>query len=313
MTYKFTNLTPVTQKKNSTHKYLTRNDPSNSWGIYCTTAGFQKVPPHAIYPMQQHPQHYLFNKQKGRILDEYQLVYITHGQGILITADKKEQIIYPGSLLFLSPGLWHSYYPDPEVGWNEFWVGFSGEGMDQLVRSGYFQRDALLIKFGIHNRLVDFFEEIYQVAEVEQSGFQQYLAGIIYNMLGYIYYKNKNALYIDNPVVEKIREAKKLMQDSLDENPSPFEISEKLGMGYSWFRRNFKEYVGISPGQYQLQLKHLRAKELLRDTPLSISEISFELGFDNLSQFSIFFRKYEGVSAREYRNNNIESSILHTL
>ena len=95
------------------------------------------------------------------------------------------------------------------------------------------------------------------------------------------------------------------MRDRIFDNPSPEDIAKELGLGYTWFRRTFKEYVGSSPGRYQLQLKHLKAKEMLINSHYSISEIAFNLGFENISQFSTFFKKYEGVPPSSFRFNNI--------
>ena len=64
----------------------------------------------------------------------------------------------------------------------------------------------------------------------------------------------------------------------------------------------FKEYTGVSPAQYQLQQKLLRAKELLTSTPLTISEIAYSLHFENAGQFSTFFTKKEGVMPSEFRD-----------
>lgn len=78
-------------------------------------------------------------------------------------------------------------------------------------------------------------------------------------------------------------------------------IEGSIGVGYSLFRREFKRYSGISPGQYQQQLKLARAKELLSSSNLSIAEIAFELNFECVGQFSTFFRKKEGVTPSEFR------------
>ena len=81
----------------------------------------------------------------------------------------------------------------------------------------------------------------------------------------------------------------------------PEEIASRLGLGYSWFRRMFKEYTGVSPAQYQLQQKLLKAKELLTSSSMNISEIAYSLKFENAGQFSTFFKKKEGVTPSEFR------------
>ena len=85
-------------------------------------------------------------------------------------------------------------------------------------------------------------------------------------------------------------------------NHIPLEkIAEQLNVSYTWFRQAFKQYTGFSPAQYQLQLKLNRAKELLINSNLNISEIAYELGFDNASHFCTFFKSREKMTANEYR------------
>ncbi len=91
------------------------------------------------------------------------------------------------------------------------------------------------------------------------------------------------------------------MKEQVEEPFRPEEIARQLGLGYSWFRRMFKEYTGVSPAHYQAQQKLLRAKELLTGTHLNITEIAYMLKFGNASQFSTFFKKREGVTPSGFR------------
>lgn len=100
---------------------------------------------------------------------------------------------------------------------------------------------------------------------------------------------------------EKIIEARQLIKDNMDGILSQEDIASKLGLGYSWFRRMFKEYTGVSPAQYQLQQKILQAKELLTDTTMTISEVAYKLHFESAGQFSTFFKKKEGITPTRFR------------
>jgi AraC-like DNA-binding protein len=62
-----------------------------------------------------------------------------------------------------------------------------------------------------------------------------------------------------------------------------------------------KNFTGISPRQYFLQLKVMRARELLITTDQSIKEISYQLGFDSIYYFSRFFKQKTGMSPSEFR------------
>ena len=64
----------------------------------------------------------------------------------------------------------------------------------------------------------------------------------------------------------------------------------------------FKAEYGISPINYQIYLRIKESRYLLRETDMSLSQISRILGFSSASYFSQSFRKAEGVSPLEFRN-----------
>ena len=74
-----------------------------------------------------------------------------------------------------------------------------------------------------------------------------------------------------------------------------------MNVGYSWFRKLFKNYTGLSPGQYYLQLKIEKAKELLCNSNSPIKKIAQELNFDSSFYFSRIFKDKTGLKPTEYR------------
>jgi len=74
-------------------------------------------------------------------------------------------------------------------------------------------------------------------------------------------------------------------------------------MSYSGFRSKFKSETGLSPRQFQLQIRINRAKDMLKQTNLSISEISDILAFCSLFYFSRIFRDKTGFPPNEYRKS----------
>lgn len=102
-------------------KYLTVGPNDRLWGTAVNSVGFQEVGPGEPYPPGNHPSRYLFSEERGRILQEYQLLYITKGQGRFRSASLPHQVSVPqGSLLLLFPGEWHTYRPLEETGWREY-------------------------------------------------------------------------------------------------------------------------------------------------------------------------------------------------
>ena len=118
-------------------KYLIPADGDELWGLTVTGVGSQVITADEVYPPQNHPQGYFFDVEEGRVLDEFQLLYITDGEGMFTYGEPRvSQRIEEGKMFFLFPGVWHTYRPFENSGWKEYWIGFKGEMIDRLVASG---------------------------------------------------------------------------------------------------------------------------------------------------------------------------------
>lgn len=79
---------------------------------------------------------------------------------------------------------------------------------------------------------------------------------------------------------------------------------QELNLDYPSCRRLFKDYTGLSPYQYFLQLKIHRARHLLQEGNLSVKEVSYEPGFDNQYYFSRIFKEMTGRSPSEWQRRS---------
>ncbi|HKK63500.1 MAG TPA: AraC family ligand binding domain-containing protein, partial [Bacteroidales bacterium] len=105
--------------------YLTSSEEDENWGITLNVSGKTETAPHATYPSPKHPNGYFFTWNSGRVLNEYQINYITQGSGVFET---REQVfeLKTGSIFIIFPGVWHRYRPVSDKGWAENYIGFSG-------------------------------------------------------------------------------------------------------------------------------------------------------------------------------------------
>ena len=92
-----------------TSKYLIANERDGQWGLTISTIGYEEIMPGDSYPTKGHADGYYFDLQKGRILNEYQLLYLTEGEGIFESTNQKPTRIKQGDLFLLFPGEWHTY------------------------------------------------------------------------------------------------------------------------------------------------------------------------------------------------------------
>ena len=290
---------------NNSLKYLTISPNDWDWGLVVTTVGKQSIAPNEHYPaMQQHPDSYYFKPQNGRILEEFQMVYINEGSGFFESRSGPRQKVEAGTVIFLFPGERHNYAPDPQSGWSEYWIGFRGRIAERIVAAGFFSRKNALLNIGISNTLMSLYRDAIHLADKESIGCQQILSGIVNHMLGIVSYKYKNYGDGGNRTEEVINEARQLMRERVHHSLRAEDIANSLGVGYSWFRQTFKRITGIAPTQYISRLLISRAKEILVSEQQSISETAYTLGFESVGQFSTLFRKIEGITPRQFRDEN---------
>lgn len=283
-------------------KYLLVNEKDKRFGLTVNTVGFQPIAPHSLYPSTEHPKNYYFNPKKGRILSEYQIVYISKGRGTFSSSLTKKTSISKGQVMLLFPGQWHSYCPLKETGWNEYYIGFEGMIIDNIAENGFIVPESPILNVGINEDLVHLFSNAIKVAKEDKTASQQYLAGITFNILGTILSLAQNRNFESKESSQKIERAKVIMIENLHKNIDIKGIAANLGISYSLFRKAFKEYTGYAPAQYVQELKLRKAKELLAETNHSIKEVSYELNFSSYEYFLSFFKKRVGHTPMEYRN-----------
>ena len=290
-------------------KYLIVNDMDQKFGLSVNTVGFQSIVPHSPYPLKDHPSGYFFNPQKGRILREYQFVYITKGRGLFTSDSTPETQICKGRLMVLFPGQWHTYHPLIHTGWNEYYIGFEGEIIDNIVKNSFLSPEKQILEVGLNEELVNLFSRAIEVAETDKISSQQYLAGIVLHMLGMILSISKNKIYEIGDMDQKIEQAKIIMNENVFKDVDPEELAMKLNISYSWFRKIFKDYTGYAPAKYFQELKLRKAKQLLVGTSQSVKEISYQLNYTSTEHFFSLFKKRTGFTPLEYRSFGRETEL----
>jgi AraC-like DNA-binding protein len=71
----------------------------------------------------------------------------------------------------------------------------------------------------------------------------------------------------------------------------------------SSFKREFRKVYGTTPGKWLMERRLIHSASLLQTTDLSVTEISFECGFEDVSHFSRSFKEKFGQSPSDYRDS----------
>ena len=284
-------------------KYLLASERDLLWGLTVTTIGYEEIAHGDPYPTRGHADGYYFDLQKGRILPEYQLLYITEGEGIFHSKTVPEAKLKEGDFFLLFPGEWHSYHPTGLRGWKKYWIGFRGQNMDDRVRAGFLSPTKPIYHVGFSDTIVRLYKNAFDSAIAEEAYTQQVMAGIVNLLIGLMYSKERNIeLKTRNQThVDLINRARLRIREELESSLTIQQVAEDLGMSYSNFRKLFKEHTGLSPATYQQDLRLLRAKELLTTTDMSIKEIAYKLNFESPDYFSAKFKIKTGRKPSEMR------------
>ena len=99
----------------------------------------------------------------------------------------------------------------------------------------------------------------------------------------------------DNPVVKAIE----IMKDSVEKDIDISSIARSLRLSPALFSMKFKKTTGLSPNIYFTNIKMNEAKKMLKKK--SVTEVSFDLGYDNISHFIRLFCDKFGVTPKQYQ------------
>ena len=283
-------------------KYLTLSPEVEELGLYVTNAGYNLIKPYDDYPYSEHPLGYLFEWDKGRVLDEFQVNYIIEGRGIFESASCKKRKVNKGSIIMVFPNEWHRYQPLKKTGWNEYWIGYKGSIANNLLRLNLIDKTNPVIEIGFDEHIFGLYQEMTEVIKEECFSYQLLAAGILLQIIGKTREIDSRKFFQRNQNLKQINNAKVKLTEHLDQTISPEEVAQSTNMSYSSFRKIFKRYVGISPMQYQLQHRVIKAKELLCRPDLTIKNIAYKLGFHSSSHFSKVFKDKTGLTPMQFRS-----------
>ncbi len=100
---------------------------------------------------------------------------------------------------------------------------------------------------------------------------------------------------------KQVRLARLLLHRSYNAPITIKDLGREVSLSPYYLIRAFRHVYKQTPHQYLMELRIAKAKELLRNSDLSITEICAAVGFESLGSFSTLFRKAAGLSPSAYR------------
>ena len=122
------------------------------------------------------------------------------------------------------------------------------------------------------------------------------------------YWHENNIMYNEVKITDTLKNALMYVEENFD-TATEAQTAEHCHLSYTHFSYIFKKAMGKSFSEYITFLRLSKAEKLLLSTNKSITDIATEVGFSTASYFISKFKKYKGVTPRQFKEN-IHSAVL---
>lgn len=203
--------------------------------------------------------------------------------------------------MYLPPELPHEYYPENDE-WNTCWMIFRGDFLKGIMNTMGFIGEMVATDADL-TAFEKIFGRIYSLAADNLHNGEK-CSLLIYNavlaakeILGGKQEENNTGNLIADNAVRYINEH---YGDDITLN----ELACLSGVSPQYFDRVLRERLNMRPMEYIARVKISKAKSMLLDCDMSVTQLSKILGYTSPTYFGIVFKKYEGISPSEFRKNS---------
>ncbi len=145
--------------------------------------------------------------------------------------------------------------------------------------------------------------EIIKLFKIKPYGYELLIKGLLYRIFWEIFdkYIEKSKNKELSLKLERIKDVLVYIDSNYQKTITLDELSKKGNISKFYLCRIFRDVLHISPIEYINKIRVEKATEFLRNTNMSISDIAFECGFNNISYFIKIFKKFMRTTPLKYR------------
>ena len=243
--------------------------------LYITSYGFEDISQNARWG-------------KGS-RDTFIIHYVLEGEGVFNGNPVKK-----GEGFVITPKTSHKYYSSKSNPWKYFWLTFNGTSARDICKKYIFCNELNIFKFDFMGKLLNLCESIFS-----EDGAITETKALSYFFTLLSFHDKK----IGSAGNRYVAAAKNYMNIHFCRNITITEIASAIGIDDRYLYNLFIRHEKVSPKNYLSDLRLGKAKALLVNTDLSISEIAVSSGFPDVLYFSRYFSKKMNISPSMYRKS----------
>jgi AraC-like DNA-binding protein len=292
-------------------RYLPITQRTMRWGLYLTGCGQVSVPAHGQHPPGGHPQLYCFQWDRGRVLPDYQAIYLIQGKGLFESAATGKRALAAGDVFLLFPGIWHRYRPLADSDWETLWIGFNGALVSTWVENRLLNPDSPVLQVGQKPELVDAYRRIMEMVFEDLAGNPHRLAASVMEILALILVPTQreppqpSSRPFVEPVLDRfVAEAVRLIWTTGQHAMTVSDVVAHFPTTRRSLVRRFHRTLGHTILDEIICCRVERAKQLLAETDLPLKAVAIAAGFSRTERMSKVFHRAEGVAPVQYRRDH---------
>ena len=266
--------------------------------------------PIAKYALKKESAPYALLITATELHKEFEMIYVKDGKA-KITVNHNSFIAEKGDLLFISPYSLHSVETIPDECFSHVCFCFDlsmlpDTKLTEKLIDGVIYIANLVESTSAHNeKLRTMFEEIDDAMTASSSYWELTVQGNLNLMFSYIM---QNSLISDSALHSESKDfcikVSKFLKDHYKEKLTSSVIADELNLYQGYFCRIFKKNFSMRFSDYLNMYRLEKAKNLLLKTDISVTEVAYEVGYDNPSYFTKIFRIQNGVSPKKFREHH---------
>lgn len=255
------------------------------------------------YRFVQMAQFHTFRPQ-GR--PDYQLLYVAGGSAQFCLGGTWHTVDEGGAVLYC-PGETQEYRYRLEDNPDVYWVHFTGTAAAETVeRCGLC--GGTVVAAGVESRYRELWELIIRELQLKRPLGDELTAVLVQELMVRMARRDRES-HTSRPRSAMIEKAVREMERRFAEPLTVAELAQQFHVEVCWFSRLFRRQMGVSPQQYLMNIRMMKARELLSTTDCPVGEAARLSGYDNPLYFSRLFRRLYGCPPREYRRRQQEGEI----
>lgn len=223
--------------------------------------------------------------------------YVISGKGKLVLEGKEFEI--HANQGFLIPVNMMAYYEaDKDDPWTYVWIHVDGpKAVELFKKAGLTKNHPVFIPTADCSNIYDIIMSIY-----ERSDEEYFCMGKVYEFFNTVvrYSSREKSQEVDSQLMY-VTKVIRYIQVNYSGALSVDEIAKLLGLNRSYLTRLFKKSTGQSPQEYIFSYRMKQAASLLLESDQSVQYVAFSVGYSDSFTFSKAFKRYYGVSPRDYR------------